>query len=142
MSFANTLRDVEDITWSTYGLDVWSGAELFCIIVCSSIPPLHIFWKKFSRNRSLERNSNSSIKSSRHLHAARCPGEDANVAFHPASLKPNISFPRDDDIILLQVNTFQVDYHHQERGQKIKATTEISVSSSDADVSSSRGLPR
>ena len=29
-----------DLTWETYNLFVWSGAELFVIIVCGSIPPI------------------------------------------------------------------------------------------------------
>ncbi len=32
---------------ATYDLIVWSGAELFVILVCGSIPPLKTLWDRF-----------------------------------------------------------------------------------------------
>jgi len=41
-----------DQTWSTYDLDVWSGTELFVVIVCGSIPPSKPLWDRmFPHNR-------------------------------------------------------------------------------------------
>lgn len=42
-------RDTLTGLGSTYDLDVWSGAELFVIIVCGSIPPLKILWDRYVR---------------------------------------------------------------------------------------------
>ncbi|KID59830.1 uncharacterized protein G6M90_00g093400 [Metarhizium brunneum] len=34
------LNERSDITWETYNLYMWSGAELFVIILCGSVPPI------------------------------------------------------------------------------------------------------
>lgn len=53
LSYANSISKLEDLTWGTYELDIWSGAELFVIIVCCSIPPLHVFWQRVIKESSL-----------------------------------------------------------------------------------------
>jgi len=36
-----------DLTWETYNLFAWSGAELFVIIVCGSVPPIKPVYDRF-----------------------------------------------------------------------------------------------
>lgn len=31
----------------SYNLDVWSGSELFVIIICGSVPPLKVLWDRY-----------------------------------------------------------------------------------------------
>ncbi|GAB0134512.1 hypothetical protein EsDP_00002879 [Epichloe bromicola] len=47
-SYLSSLTARSDITWETYNLYLWSGMELFVIIVCGSVPPIkpvcdHVF---------------------------------------------------------------------------------------------------
>ncbi|KAF7902746.1 hypothetical protein EAF00_002649 [Botryotinia globosa] len=46
-TFLGSLNAHSDLTWKTYDLLVWSGSELFVIIVCGSIPPLKPYWDRF-----------------------------------------------------------------------------------------------
>lgn len=54
-----------DLTWETFNLFTWSGAELFVIIVCGSIPPIKpLYDMVFRKNRLIRSgydwsNSNS-----------------------------------------------------------------------------------
>lgn len=42
-----------DLTWETYNLFTWSGAELFVIIVCGSIPPIKPLYDLVFRKKRL-----------------------------------------------------------------------------------------
>ncbi|OAA33221.1 integral membrane protein [Moelleriella libera RCEF 2490] len=42
--FLTSLGERSDVTWSTYQLYVWSGVELFVIILCGSVPPVKPVW--------------------------------------------------------------------------------------------------
>ncbi|RAL68231.1 hypothetical protein DID88_008934 [Monilinia fructigena] len=46
-TFLGSLNAHSDLTWKTYDLLVWSGSELFVIIVCGSIPPLKPYWDRY-----------------------------------------------------------------------------------------------
>ncbi|ESZ98102.1 hypothetical protein SBOR_1481 [Sclerotinia borealis F-4128] len=46
-TFLGSLNAHSDLTWKTYDLLVWSGSELFVIIVCGSIPPLKPYWDRW-----------------------------------------------------------------------------------------------
>ncbi|KAK2606307.1 hypothetical protein QQS21_003238 [Conoideocrella luteorostrata] len=45
--FLTSLNERSDITWETYNLYVWSGLELFVIIVCGSVPPIKPVYDHF-----------------------------------------------------------------------------------------------
>ncbi|KAM3071006.1 hypothetical protein ACMFMG_009912 [Clarireedia jacksonii] len=51
-TYVGSLNAHSDLTWKTYDLLVWSGSELFVIIVCGSIPPLKPFWDKYVTGKS------------------------------------------------------------------------------------------
>ncbi|KAM7214601.1 hypothetical protein V8F06_010000 [Rhypophila decipiens] len=36
-----------DFTWNAYGIQMWTGAEAFVMILCGNIPPLQILWDRF-----------------------------------------------------------------------------------------------
>ncbi|QSZ29483.1 hypothetical protein DSL72_003997 [Monilinia vaccinii-corymbosi] len=46
-TYLGSLGAHSDLTWKTYDLIVWSGSELFVIIVCGSIPPLKPYWDRY-----------------------------------------------------------------------------------------------
>lgn len=50
-SYLGELTSHSDLTWDTYDLVVWSGAEDFVIIFCGSIPPLKPFWDHYVTNQ-------------------------------------------------------------------------------------------
>ncbi|GLA41666.1 hypothetical protein AnigIFM63309_009762 [Aspergillus niger] len=47
ITFLVSLEVREDLTWSTYDLDVWSASELFVIIVCGCIPPMRPIFVRY-----------------------------------------------------------------------------------------------
>ncbi|KAJ5281523.1 integral membrane protein [Penicillium angulare] len=54
IQFLAGLTDRSDLTWQTYNLYVWSGSELFVIIICGCIPPMRpIFTHFFGREKTL-----------------------------------------------------------------------------------------
>lgn len=53
MTYLGSLTARSDITWETYNLVVWSGAETFVIIVCGSVPPLKTLWSKYVSKSTL-----------------------------------------------------------------------------------------
>ncbi|KAI0836396.1 hypothetical protein F5Y06DRAFT_305367 [Hypoxylon sp. FL0890] len=40
-----------DFTWGMFGIHVWTGTEIFVIILCGSIPTLSPLWDRFSRDK-------------------------------------------------------------------------------------------
>ncbi|PWY85558.1 integral membrane protein [Aspergillus eucalypticola CBS 122712] len=47
------LKERSDLTWQTYNLYVWSGSELFVIIICGCVPPMRpVFTTLFGQNKS------------------------------------------------------------------------------------------
>lgn len=53
MTYLGSLTARSDITWETYNLVVWSGAETFVIIICGSVPPLKTLWSKYVSKSTL-----------------------------------------------------------------------------------------
>ena len=52
IKFLAGLSARSDLTWETYNLFVWSGSELFLIIVCGSVPPIKPLYDMiFKKNR-------------------------------------------------------------------------------------------
>ncbi|KAI1141767.1 hypothetical protein F5Y05DRAFT_272425 [Hypoxylon sp. FL0543] len=45
------LASRSDFTWEMFGIHVWTGTEIFVIILCGSIPTLSPLWDKFSREK-------------------------------------------------------------------------------------------
>ncbi|KAM7200827.1 hypothetical protein V8F33_003758 [Rhypophila sp. PSN 637] len=91
-----------DFTWNAYGIQMWTGAEAFVMILCGNIPPLQILWDRFithkvdsSYNRVHSTNNNSggsggynnSAATGRRLISSRANANGQNSAFgsHNAS---------------------------------------------------------
>ncbi|OJJ72616.1 hypothetical protein ASPBRDRAFT_42339 [Aspergillus brasiliensis CBS 101740] len=51
ITFLVSLEVREDLTWSTYDLDVWSASELFVIIVCGCIPPMRPIFVRYFESK-------------------------------------------------------------------------------------------
>ncbi|KAF7929960.1 uncharacterized protein EAE97_009557 [Botrytis byssoidea] len=60
ISYLTELSARADITWATYDLFVWSGAEAFILIVCGSIPPLKILWDRYISKKTGQTKTSSS----------------------------------------------------------------------------------
>lgn len=43
----SSLTSRSDLTWETFSLYLWTGAEIFLIIVCGSLPTLKPLWDRF-----------------------------------------------------------------------------------------------
>ncbi|KAK5633373.1 hypothetical protein RRF57_009087 [Xylaria bambusicola] len=46
-----------DLTWETFGLYLWTGIEIFLIIVCGCVPTLKPLWARFVDRESSNRSS-------------------------------------------------------------------------------------
>ncbi|KAL9120674.1 MAG: hypothetical protein Q9187_002773 [Circinaria calcarea] len=111
-NFLAALSSRADLTWATYNLIVWSGAELFVIIVCGSIPPLKTFWDRFvakkgylsygSRKKQERHNSDNSGMNSYEIKSSK---EDPSIMSQSTPLAPGRAL----------------------RPNQIKTTTDISV---------------
>ncbi|KAF7912152.1 uncharacterized protein EAF01_001173 [Botrytis porri] len=60
ISYLTELSARADITWATYYLFVWSGAEAFILIVCGSIPPLKFLWDRYISKKIGQTKTSSS----------------------------------------------------------------------------------
>ncbi|MCJ1236912.1 hypothetical protein MMC14_004895 [Varicellaria rhodocarpa] len=55
ITYLGSLGAHADLTWATYDLVVWSGAEIFVIIVCGSVPPLKPLWDRYVAKKPIKR---------------------------------------------------------------------------------------
>lgn len=44
LTYVHLLRDLSDVTWNNIPLELWTGSEVFVIIICGSVPPLKVIW--------------------------------------------------------------------------------------------------
>ncbi|QUC21865.1 uncharacterized protein UV8b_06106 [Ustilaginoidea virens] len=88
-SYLYQLSARSDITWETYNLYVWSGLELFVIIVCGSLPPIKpvcdwMLGRPVSAAVARYASKQSASSPSRPtMDADRVRAADADVELHP-----------------------------------------------------------
>ncbi|PSN71815.1 hypothetical protein BS50DRAFT_629941 [Corynespora cassiicola Philippines] len=147
LKYVNTLRNLQDLTWQTYELDVWSGAELFVIIVTCSIPPLHGIWQRKVVKSSSARSSYNS-KGSQGTNSWFGKGSERSSYIPPVRHSGVTTTTRGSSVTGDEAQLMPFGKHYsvivEQKGRRdspdnrIAARTDISIESSERRAASSR----
>ncbi|KAF2678561.1 hypothetical protein K458DRAFT_463462 [Lentithecium fluviatile CBS 122367] len=145
LTYVKAFHNLEDITWAIADLDLWSVAELFMVIFCCSIPPLHVLWRRMTgKPISSHTSNNARFRGLKEISTGRDASHKGSV--FTFSISQQTRAPKHDDESRLcwpaaGGQSVAGDSELLELGKRINATTEISITSTKDDGEYYNSLP-